>query len=338
MRAGNGPVAVVAVPVRNEGAWLQRLLLALAVQREAPSFALCVFFDACTDNSRAVVSALAGSLPFPITCGCDAGENHPNAGRARAMAATFALAAHPEAALLTTDADSEPDPGWIAANLSALGRADVVAGRILLDDPGGAPIQARLIRYHDRLHARRRIIDPVAWEDEVSHHWTSGASMAFSPAAYEALGGFAPVPRGEDADIADRAWRLGLRLRRDARATVRTSSRRQGRAPGGFATSLAALDEAADLPLVSHPDDELWRYRRHADARLAFEADMPHAVSALLRLDAAELRLVADECANADAFAARVVGVPPGGMRQVSLAHAEVLLGMTAEDELEEVA
>ena len=331
-------IAVVAVPVRNEGARLRRLLVALALQRKAPPFALCILFDACTDDSRSVVAALADLLPFPIISECDDHGDHPNAGRARAKAAALAVAVQRGAALLTTDADSEPYPDWLAANVDALGHADLVAGRILLGDSANVSVQSRLIRYYDRLYAIRRAIDPVVWEDEVSHHWTSGASMAFRPGAYQAIGGFAPIPRGEDADIADRAWRLGFRLRRDARVTVRTSSRRRGRAPGGFAAGLALLDKTGDLPLVGHPEDELWRYRRHAEARRAFDAGVPCAPASSLGINATELRRVAVECANADAFAARVVGVPPGGMRQVSLAHAEVLLAATAGDRLEEVA
>lgn len=337
--SGNPPAVAIAVPVRNEAERLPRLLLALARQREAPPFTLCLFFDGCTDGSHAVADALAPMLPFRIV---DATSPRvplpPNAGRARAAAGALALARSPSHALLSTDADSEPASDWIAANLRALDHAEVVAGRILIGDPGQSPLQSRLVRYYDALHRRRRMLDPVPWEDGSTHHWTSAASLALRPEAYRTLGGFQPLARGEDADLADRAWRGGLRLRRDARVAVRTSSRRRGRVEGGFAAMLAALDRAAALPRVSHPEDEAWRYRHHALARAAFERGEVCGLAGPLRLDAADLDRVAVEVPGADAFAARVVGAPPGGMRQVSLAHAEIALGALGDDRLEGAA
>jgi hypothetical protein len=328
--------AVVAVPVRNEGVRLRRLFAVLAEQRDPPPFALCVFLDACTDDSHAVVTDMATALPYPVVA-IAGPDSAPNAGRARAAAAALASAHAPGAALLTTDADSEPGPHWVAASLAALGHADLVAGRILLDDPAAAPTQSRLVRYYDRVHALRRVIDPVGWEEAESHHWTSGASLAFRPEVYRALGGFAPLASGEDADIADRAWRSGYRVRRDAAVTVRTSTRRHGRVPDGFGAGLARMEAAADLPLVSHPDDEQWRFVRHAEARRAFAAGEPWRCAASLGADPAALGTIAAQARNADAFAACAVGDPPGGMRQVSLAHAEALLDVAA-GELDDVA
>lgn len=326
MSAAGEIAAVVAVPVRNEAARLPRLLHALAAQRGGAPVVLSLLFDGCTDDSRDVVAALAPSLPYRVVGAELAESGAPNAGRARAAAAALASEQASGAPLLTTDADSEPDPDWVAANLAALRHAEIVAGRIVLDTPAGAPVQSRLARYYDRVHALRRTLDPVGWEADESHHWTSGASLAFHADAYRALGGFAPLACGEDADIADRAWRAGFRVRRDAGVTVRTSTRRQGRVIDGFGAGLARMEAAADLPLVTHPDDEQWRFRRHAEARRAFEAGEPWCCAAALGAEPAALRALAGEVPNADAFAARAVGDPPGGMRQVSLAHAEALL------------
>jgi len=317
------PVAV-AVPVRNEAARLPRLLDALARQEGAPPFLLALFLDGCTDASEAVVRQALPALPFPVLVARGEAVGPPNAGRARVAACALALDGQPSRALLSTDADSRPAPDWIAASLRGLVRAPVVAGRILF---AGAPLQARLIAYLDRLHAHRRALDPVPWEDaDAAHHWTSAANLALRPAAYRALGGFQALSRGEDADLADRAWRAGLAVRRDAAVTVRTSARRLGRVEGGFAAGLAALDRAEALPRVAHPEDEAWRYRHHALARAGWTAGGTAPLAAALRLDPAELARAAADAPNADAFAARVVGAPAGGMRQVSLAHAEVAL------------
>lgn len=327
----------MAVPVRNEAARLPRLLAALAAQRGAPPFVLCLHFDSCTDGSRAVADALAPGLPFAIIPECGGIEGAPNAGQARARAGMLALAQAPTQALLFTDADSEPAPDWIAANLSALTQADVVAGRVVLET-GAAPMQARLNRYLDALHRYRRALDPVDWEDGETHHWTSAASLGVCPDVYRALGGFAPLAVGEDAELADRAWRAGHRLRRDARVAVRTSARRRGRAEGGFAAALARLDKAAALPRVAHPEDEAWRYRHHALARRLFAAGDVERLAGPLRLAPAELAHVAAEVVNADAFAARIVGAPPGGMRSVSLSQAETVLAALRVDALEGAA
>ena len=316
---------VIAVPVRNEAAHLPALLGALARQRGAPPFALSLFFDSCTDASRAIVEAMASALPYPVMTGRSEAVTAPNAGRARAAAAALALSASPRV-ILSTDADSEPADDWVAASLSALDGAELVAGRIVLGEDAAAPVQARVIAHSDRLNQLSRRLDPVSWEDDATHHWTSASSLALHADTYRALGGFGALARGEDADLADRAWREGYRLRRDARVRVRTSARRCGRIEGGFASSLAGLDSAPALPRVAHPADEAWRYRRHAEARGCFATGEWRAVAERLRLASGELERVAAEVRNAEAFAARVVGAPPGGMRSVSLAHAEAAL------------
>lgn len=322
---GSHPAVAVAVPVRNEAERLPALLHAMAGQRSAPPFTLCLFLDGCTDASRAVIEGMAPALPYPVAVAATSAVQPANAGRARARACALAMDQGPALAIVTTDADSRPEPDWLAAKVAALRHAEVVAGRILVPDEAG-PLTARLTRYYDRLHAWRRRLDPVDWEDEDTHHWTSAASLAMTPALYRTLGGFAALGRGEDADFADRAWRAGARLRRDGRAMVWTSARRVGRAPGGFASVLAALGDHAASPRVSHPADEGWRYRHHAHARQAFEAGRVDVLAAPLRLHPADLARVAAEVANADAFAARVVGDPAGGMRQVSLDKAEAAL------------
>ena len=324
---------VIAVPVRNEAESLPALLEALARQQGAPPFTIHCLFDGCADDGAAIAQRQAAHFALSLKVARSQNTGPPNAGLARGRACALALNDRPEAALLTTDADSTPDPRWLAASLTALRVADVAAGRIeaVGDVP---PLQRRLAVYLDRLHRQRRALDPVDWEDARTHHWTSAASLAFAPGVYAAIGGFAPLTCGEDGDLVDRAWRAGHRVRRDARIAVSTSARRQGRVPGGFASLLAALDRSAALPLVAHPADEIWRYRHHALARRSFRQGDLTAFARAVRLDAAEAARIAANSPNGDAFAARAVGVPPSGMRQVSLAAAERKLGALAVTEL----
>lgn len=316
----------VAVPARNEAERLPHLLAALARQRGAPHFTLCLFLDNCSDGSADAIAALAATMPYPIVTDCCRAGGPPNAGEARSRAMALALRHAPDGIVMTTDADSRPEADWIAANVAGLAAADVVAGRIVRAVAPGGDMLDRLARYLDRLHDLRRRIDPVPWEGDPTHHWCSAASLALRAATYRAIGGFAPVPSGEDAALCDQAMRLGLRVRRDARARVWTSSRRSGRARGGFASTLAHFDRRDAQPEVSHPDDEVWRFERQAEARRAFADGRLDGLAARLSLPSAEVRAVAAECRNDEAFAARIVGAPAHGMRIVPLGHAELLL------------
>lgn len=324
------------MPVRNEVERLPQLLRALAEQRDAGPVTLALFFDDCDDGSEALVDSFA--LPFEVVTTCVSSGGPPNAGRARRRAMALAMEAVPGDALLTTDADSAPAPDWIAASRRGLAQADVVAGRILRDARQESPTQGRLELYYDRLHTLRRALDPVAWEAPRTHHWSSAASLAIRADVYQALGGFADVASGEDAALLDAAARGGWRIRRDADVRVTTSSRRSGRVPGGFAAALSAWDDDRVVPTVTHPADEAWRYTQHAVARALHGGGGYQALADTLRLPLAEVEQVAAECRNGEAFAARVVGAPPGGMRHVSLAQAERLLGVLDGDLLEVVA
>lgn len=335
-----GAEVAIAVPVRDEADRLPRLLNALARQVGAPRFTLALFFDNCADDSLAIARRLAPTLPYRIiTDCCDAGRPS-NAGLARGRATALALSVAPDGLLLTTDADSCPAPDWVAATLAGLAEADVVAGRIVQQPGHAAPLQARLEVYYDRLHALRRRLDPVPWEAADTHHWTSAASLAMTSAVYRAAGGFPPLGHGEDATFADAAARLGFALRRDGAVRVATSTRRDGRAGGGFAAHLATLDTAEQPPLVAHPADEAWRYAMQAEARQRHGCDRRFyaRLAAPLRLPLAEIVAVAAECTNGEAFAARIVGAPPGGMRTVTLPDAERLIAGLEQDRLEGAA
>ncbi len=235
-----------------------------------------------------------------------------------------------EGILISTDADSVPAPGWLAANLRALGHADVVAGRIVRHGSACA-VQDRVERYYDALFALRRRLDPVAWEASFTHHYASGASLAFRAETYAALGGFEPVPSGEDGRLVDAAHRAGWRVRRDAAVVVETSSRRHGRAQGGLADHLRALDHTAALPTMAHPEDRAWRDRAQAAARGAFGGDLTLLAHRLAR-SLHELAAIAAASPNAEAFATHAVGGISGGERIVSLDIAEDALARLQDE------
>lgn len=317
--------AAVCVPVRNERAMLPGLVAALGRQRgvDGVALSLCCFFDGCDDGSEAVVGAGPGGWALRGA----AGPRHDdaNAGRARGRAMALGLEALGAAGgvLLCTDADSAPAPDWLAAALRSLDDCDLVAGLIERDcDDAG---HARLEAYYDRLYLYRRAVDPVPWEPAPGHHYTGGANLAMWAAAYRAAGGFRPLPHGEDAVLVDDAARAGLRVRRDCAVRVRTSARRDGRAPGGLAAALRHGDRHRGAVEVGDPAACAWQYARHAAARAAWPQLPERAAPLADRLGVAPDHLlgVARDCSNAEAFAMRVVPAAPDAARRVPLPEAE---------------
>jgi hypothetical protein len=249
-----------------------------------------------------------------------------NAGRARhnAMALGAATLTDADGILLTTDADTLPADDWVREMTAALSYAEIVAGVIRRQTLNPNGLQDRLEAYYDALFALRRRLDPVPWEAEQTHHFCGGANLGIRRSAYKALGGFKPVPSGEDAQLLDDASRAGLRVRRDAACVVYTSDRREGRVTGGLATALDALDRSdATEVRVAHPADAAWQYRMQAAARVAHRNDSLAAFATLLNLTHDHVRGVERDCSNSEAFAMRIVPTPPGGMRSVSLPTAE---------------
>lgn len=330
------PSLAICVPARNEAALLPCLLDSLDRQDGAGSFVLCLLLDGCSDDSAAIVAAYRGRARFPIVTGAAAVVAEPNAGRARRAAMALGQETVGDGGiLLSTDADCVPAPDWVAANRAALAQADLVVGRIVRAGGRASPVQDRIEAYYDGLARLRRRLDPVAWESAEPHHYTSAASLACSATTYRALGGFEPVAAGEDARLVDMAHRRGVRVRRDGAVRVETSARRDGRAQGGLADHLRALDRTGDAAArMAHPEDVAWRYARHALARASWptlERSAPALAEAVHR-PVAELHRIARKVPNAEAFAIAVVPDVPGGERQVDLATAEAALAKLEAD------
>ncbi|VXC99568.1 glycosyltransferase [Sphingomonas sp. 8AM] len=321
----------ICVPARNEAETLPALFTALErLDRGGTAPVLCLHLDSCDDRSASVAHDYAAHASFPVRVE-HAHQSAPNAGHARHRAMLLGERALEGAGvLLTTDADSRPDRHWLQAMIAALDTADVVAGRVVRTVTQPHPAQDRLERYYEALHARRRVLDPVVWEASATHHQTSGANLGIGVHHYRGLGGFRPVAVGEDAQLVDDAARAGLRVRRDAASVVATSDRRTGRVLHGFAHGLRALDGDGDAVEVAHPDDATWQYRGHASARRAYDDGEMAILADAIGLTTDHLVGVMRDSPNAEAFAMRVVPVPPGGMRRVTLPVAEAALAKLA--------
>lgn len=213
----------VVVPAHDEQDWLGGCLTALeaaAAQVDVPVHVVVVL-DACDDGTADVVPP--GTATVEVA--------HRNVGAARA--AGFAAARRGAGSwFATTDADSRVPADWLVRQLEAAQDHDVYAGTVRVADwAGRAPGTAAA-------HG-------AAYSSADGHRHAHGANLGISAAAYDALGGFAPLAVHEDADLLARARGAGLRIAWVGGSPVTTSARVSHRTPGGFSATLDRLDADA---------------------------------------------------------------------------------------------
>jgi glycosyltransferase involved in cell wall biosynthesis len=131
MRAGSIPTVSVVIPVLNGAATLGQQLQALAEQTYDRPWEVVVADNGSTDTTAEVVHQWATKLPCLrlVDASDRRSTNHArNAGAAAAKGELLAFC----------DADDVATPGWLAALVAALGRNDLVGGRLddeALNDP-----------------------------------------------------------------------------------------------------------------------------------------------------------------------------------------------------------
>ncbi|WP_419899288.1 glycosyltransferase [Roseomonas sp. USHLN139] len=303
------PDAIVAIPLRDEAAFLPACLAALAGQREAEGLAVLLLLNDCRDGSAAIARDWAPRLPFPLRL-CEVSlppaARHVGEARGQALdaAALWLEAEGPpaaaEALLLTTDADSRVAPDWLQATRQAIrAGADAVAGQVdyaLDEDPTLPPALAQRLRLEARyagLLARIDSLgDPVPQDPWPRHRMASGASLALTLAAYRRIGGLPRLAVGEDRALANAVLDAGLRLRHAPSVRAVTSCRRAGRAAGGAAATLALWTAQPGLPgdaALEMPGAALRRALLRGRARRAHAAGALAGLAAPLRLPAATL-------------------------------------------------
>ena len=231
----------VVVPARDEEALIGRCIDALAGQREVPrsAFEILLVLDACSDDTGGRARAAAARHPGAVLHLLDGGGRGAGAARRAGMEAAcrrLEALGRPEGLIASTDADSVPDPDWIARQLDAVAAgAAAVGGLIVLDEDDALPAEARAAR--ERRGARRGALlrrDDAA----VAHGFFGGASLALTAAAYRLAGGLEDRAALEDQALEAALMRRGVPIARPAKVRVRTSARTTGRAPRGLAADL----------------------------------------------------------------------------------------------------
>lgn len=228
----------VVIPARDEESTVGACLHAVeqALRRLPPHVepAVCVVADRCSDRTADIAGA-AVSRCGPTRVVQLEDERCIGQVRAVGMQACMSQLMHAKptrALLLSTDADSLVEPDWARAHLAAANSGHhATAGAAELIDPGRLGPLTRW-RYQG-------VVDDAARPD--GHGNVYGANLGVRVDAYCAIGGFAPLPSGEDHDLWERLGSAGFLRCYDERARVRTSARLRGRAPAGLATLLQQL-------------------------------------------------------------------------------------------------
>ena len=303
---------VVCIPARNEAAALPRLLAALAGQEGARPRVL-LLANNCTDGTAAAARRAAPGLDLRVEeASLPPGLSHAGGARGLAMRLGAEWLGDAQGVLISTDADAEPPPHWVAANLAAIAAgAEAVGGAIRIAPEQGAPVpdwlaqaQARVARYWAAVRAVADALDPLDHDPPPRHGDHTGASLAVTRAAFEAAGGVPALPSGEDNALVAAIERDGGRLRHAPEVWVAVSAREDGRAAGGMAGEMRRwrhLAESGEPHLL--PDAAFWRatFRRRRALRDAW----PRGEAAIPGADPAALAAAARESVNAIAFVAR---------------------------------
>lgn len=290
---------VVAVPARNEVERLPGLLAALSAQHRrfgAAPLQVVIVLNNCSDGSAKLLKSLT---PLHACLRLDIIDvqlepSVAHVGTARRLAMDRALEGSTPAdiAVITTDADGAPHPGWIEANLAALeAGADLVGGRIIGDPaeearlgPGFRSRVDRHLRYAelaDRLAAR---IDPLDHDPLPRHSDHTGASLAVRGDVYRALGGMPALAFREDIAFVRRARAAGYRLRHAPEARVQVSARLIGRAPGGMADCLRTWTQA-EADGEPHRVESVHALVTRLERRRALRCGLPTAIGTASNAD-----------------------------------------------------
>jgi GT2 family glycosyltransferase len=203
------PSVSVVVPVRNGAADLRELIRRLDRQTlPREQFEVLVGDDGSTDGSLDDVETIDGFvriLPGPPL------NSYAARNRAAAAARSDVLA--------FCDADCRPEPDWLTAGLSALGSADVVAGRIRFAVPGRYTSWTLLDMELFKNQAR-----------QVRAGVAETANLFVRRALFRELSGFdATIAEHGDFDFVERAVTGGAKLVYAPEAVVWHPVRTQGR-------------------------------------------------------------------------------------------------------------
>ncbi|TCD06560.1 glycosyltransferase family 2 protein [Erythrobacteraceae bacterium CFH 75059] len=298
-----GGFQVVAIPAHQEEDYIPAALDALAhAAKDASRPPLVVVVvnnseDGTWPQSRKHLQR--SGLPH-LVLDIVLADGQAHVGFARRLAMDLAARIAPAGMILSTDADSQVDPGWLIAANTALNDAALACGTIRVDPRELAALpptvlasgeaEAELEGALDRLWRRITGITARGFANK-----GSGANLVIRARDYHAVGGLPVTPVGEDRALHAAVERAGLAIRHAAELIVTTSCRTACRAPGGMADCLATRSVEADPPLDAElmPAATLLRRALVTRALLHGDARLQARLTPLLGLSEASWRALA---------------------------------------------
>lgn len=222
----------VLIPASNEQDLLPRCLTSIKeAGRLVESFAsvdIVLAVDHSVDQTRSIGQAMLADSGIVVET--DGGI----VGEARARAAQVALdryeGRHDLCWLVNTDADSFVPEGWLQSHLKLAQRGvHAIAGTVDVDT---------FKEYASFVKDRFRRSYLISADG--SHPHVHGTNFGIRADWYLRAGGWSSLATGEDHDLWNRLKRMGAKRASVSHIEVVTSGRRIGRAPNGFAATLAA--------------------------------------------------------------------------------------------------
>jgi hypothetical protein len=252
--------ACIVVPARNESARIEKCLSALVRQVDPDGrpinpakYEVIVLANNCHDQTAARARAFGArhlllvlhvvEINFP--------PERSYVGCARKLlmdegCRRLFVLGRPDGVIVSTDADSFVDPGWIAGIMREVDAgADAVGGRIVADrdersllPPLAELTYLRQVAYDFLIAELEDLIDPDPFDPFPRHFNHIGASLAVTARLYAQIGGLPDVLEDEDKALYQAILRSGARFRHSLDVRVTTSARLDGRVERGFSAGL----------------------------------------------------------------------------------------------------
>jgi len=266
--------AIIIVPARDEATGIAATLGALAGQLTGEGvpldpcrYEIVLLANNCTDATASVACAFAAAHPslalHVVERTFSAGEANVGTARRLLMDEAYrrlALLDRPRGIIVSTDADTRPEPTWLAATLAEIvAGADAVGGRIRTDardrallSKGARHSHLRDVGYRTLMTEVEALLDPVSYDPWPHHYQHFGASLALTAEAYRAIGGLPRLPALEDVALSVALVLADARFRHSPAVRVVTSARTVARNVRGFSTQLQEWEalRAAHAPFL----------------------------------------------------------------------------------------
>jgi hypothetical protein len=252
--------ACIVVPARDESVRIEKCLSALARQVEPggrsidpAKYEVILLANNCHDETAARARAFGSRHPrlalHVVEINFPPEKSYVGCARKLLMdeaCRRLFLLGRPEGVIVSTDADSFVDPGWIAGIMREVDAgADAVGGRIVADrderlllPPSAELTYLRQVAYDFLLAELEDLIDPDPFDPFPRHGNHIGASLAVTAALYAQMGGLPDVLEDEDQALYKAILRSGARFRHSLNVRVTTSARLDGRVEHGFSAGL----------------------------------------------------------------------------------------------------